>query len=388
MLVPRRRAESGICWFALLPPAVALEIFAILPADARARATLVCRAWRDFLAEPTAWARLDLSPASGVTVAITDAVLRGAVARALFQVAVMVLDGCDGISPEAFLEVAAYNAGTLRELTFVFEGNSHFWNFTQAVQLAQAAPQLHVFRVDACVSVAAATRMLRNEAPFGALQLRDLEIQDGEGEHAAEADVLALVAAVPQHASLRQIRFVGVRSVRTPAALDALATTVTAVALQSLWFVRCDLSPASAPALVRMLRDGALTTLWLNNDSQYLLHSPAAVQLADAIAANHTLLNLGFVDMLFWHNAAAAAAVMRAVTGHPSLQRFNLGGNDPPDLAVAAVALGALVAKTRLRCTSCAFSIHRCWAMRGCARCSTRWRTTHTCNRCTAPTWA
>jgi hypothetical protein len=65
-----------------LPHAVVLDIFARLPADVRARCALVCRGWRAVTSEPSLWTRLNLSPSSGVSVAVTDAVLRGAAARA------------------------------------------------------------------------------------------------------------------------------------------------------------------------------------------------------------------------------------------------------------------------------------------------------------------
>ena len=47
--------------------------------------------------------------------------------------------------------------------------------------------------------------------------------------------------------------------------------------------------------------------------------------------------------MLFWHDAAAAA-VVRALTGHLSVRKLALNHNNAPDKKFAGVALGALVA--------------------------------------------
>jgi hypothetical protein len=56
------RINPDAVTFASLPLLqLACRIFLALPADARGRASCVCRAWRDALAEPALWARLDMS---------------------------------------------------------------------------------------------------------------------------------------------------------------------------------------------------------------------------------------------------------------------------------------------------------------------------------------
>ena len=319
-----------------------------MPADARARAALVCRAWRDALAEPSVWARLDLLPTSGVTVALSEALLRGAAARAHGQLTALSLNCCEELPQAALLDVVTSNAGSLRELTCISKIEAAQFSILEVFDvedLLRAAPQLRVFNADVHASVADAARLLRNDPPFGALRLRALEFTEADDEHepAADADVLAVAAAVPRHASLERLHVIGAL-LHTPALLDALAAAVTASALPTLWLLRCGLSPASVPALVRMLRHGALTSLLLDNDGQLLLDAPAAVQLADTIATHDTLLHLRLEDVQLWHDAPAAAAVMRAVTGHPSLQNLDLSFNSPPDPAAAGAALGALLA--------------------------------------------
>ena len=74
---------AGVASFASLPHAVALAIFGEVPADQRARISLVCRAWRETLTDPAAWELLDLSAlSSGVSLYITEEILRGVAARA------------------------------------------------------------------------------------------------------------------------------------------------------------------------------------------------------------------------------------------------------------------------------------------------------------------
>jgi hypothetical protein len=47
---------------------------------------------------------------------------------------------------------------------------------------------------------------------------------------------------------------------------------------------------------------------------------------------------------MFWHDAAAAGTIMRAVTGHPHLKILGLAQNNSPDPFAAGAALAALVA--------------------------------------------
>ena len=70
--------------FASLPLPLAHRVFLALPVDARGRASCVCRAWRDALAEPSLWTRLDLSDVRVEGQRFLD-VLRGAAGRARNQ---------------------------------------------------------------------------------------------------------------------------------------------------------------------------------------------------------------------------------------------------------------------------------------------------------------
>jgi hypothetical protein len=85
---------SAAAFVSALPPALALRVFARVPADIRARCAAVCRAWRAALAEPAAWARLDLSLSSGVPWRrLTDRALRAAAAKAAGRLAALDVRG-------------------------------------------------------------------------------------------------------------------------------------------------------------------------------------------------------------------------------------------------------------------------------------------------------
>ena len=338
-----RSSRHDALGFASLPHAVALYVFSFLPADQRARAAVICRAWCAAVAEPSLWTRLDLSPASGVLQPVTDAMLRGAAALARGALEVLVLDGCDAISQDVQTEIVTANSGSLRELSCCYEnGTALFAGVLEALVLA--APQLQLFQAGTKASVADAIRMLRNEAPFGALRMRHLWVEhDDEQANVDETTVLELAAAMPRHASLTSL---GLNNVRlfTPAALDAVTAAALACGLRGLMLKRCSLSPASVPALVRLIGGGALASIHIDNEHSQLLDEPDAMELADAIAASRTLTRfaLGLVD--FWSDGVAAAAVVRALTGHPSVRVLKLAFNEPDDPAAAGAALGALVA--------------------------------------------
>ena len=156
--------------FASLPHAVVLTILGDIPADQRARLALVCRAWRDMVADPAAWACLDLSVrTSGITVAVTDATLRAAVARANGGLRFLYLDDCVALTAAAQLEVVTANAGTLHTLSTLYEQREGVapLPFHELEALARAVPQLEEFCADAQVTVArpraccATTRLLQ-----------------------------------------------------------------------------------------------------------------------------------------------------------------------------------------------------------------------------------
>jgi hypothetical protein len=68
--------------FSSLPHSLVVCVLAALPADERLRCAEVCKPWLAAVCDRSLWLRVDLSPESGVTHAVTDALLRAIAARA------------------------------------------------------------------------------------------------------------------------------------------------------------------------------------------------------------------------------------------------------------------------------------------------------------------
>jgi hypothetical protein len=337
-------ADSGA---SLLPHALALHVFSLLPADDHARAACVCRGWHTTLEEPSLWTRLDLSPSSGVRVRVTDAALAAAAGKARGQLAALDVSGCDDVTFDALLAVVQANGGALRELCAgAPEHNSlQFFGAGRIERLLQAAPQLIVCHAEVLnwSSVANARRTLRNEPPFQPLRMRALCVDSPGG--ADEAAVCEVAADIAAHASLRHLEL-PTAPLGTPAALGAVVDAALAGQMHSLCLLGCRLSPASAPALSRLLLgSGTLTELSISQLGQQLLDGPSAALLADALRANNTLHVLSLVGADIWLDPDAAVALLGACTGHPSLRTLNVARNCVLHVGAAAgAAFGALIA--------------------------------------------
>jgi hypothetical protein len=236
-----------------LPIALLQSVLARLPVDARARACLVCRAWNAALAERSLWAHLDLSPASGVAIAVTDAVLRAAAARAGGQLEALGLTSCDDVSYPALLAAVTASGATLNELHVRDNPSNNAeeraeLDILEVEALLRAAPQLRVVDVPVrCSSTADAARLLGGEL-FAPLRARALTVYELGAEAPDEAAVLALAAHVAGHAWLAELVLENV-PLNTAAALDALVDAALARRLRAVELWRCPLTPASAPAL-------------------------------------------------------------------------------------------------------------------------------------------
>jgi hypothetical protein len=146
------------------------------------------------------------------------------------------------------------------------------------------------------------------------------------------------------------------------------AASVLQRRLTLLDLYHCALSPASAPALARLVGGGALEALVLYGEPTLLLDEHSAVLLGNALRANTTLTSVAFKDLHLFSDAAAATALLGALTAHPTVQKldlsFNYGDEDlaPAALAAAGAALGALVAANapalrELRLEGCGLSV-------------------------------
>jgi hypothetical protein len=99
--------------FASLPLVLAQRIFLALLVDERARACCVSRAWRDALADPALWTRLDMSGVRPWRPLLP--MLLGALDRARGELLALDLSQ-RYVAQDDLLPVLTANAGSLREL--------------------------------------------------------------------------------------------------------------------------------------------------------------------------------------------------------------------------------------------------------------------------------
>jgi hypothetical protein len=364
MATSEEEEEAARATFASLPHTLALNVFARLPADARARAACVCTAWRTTINDVSLWTRLDLSPASGVTCTVNIMALCAAAVRARGGLTALDVSGCRALvggNSTALLIVVAVNAGALRELRVCEPADDTFkWRgalqLEAAEALLRAAPLLHVCELSITCNARAAPRLLRREPPFGvvcALGLR-VEFYTARPEdnflsarHAALAAVLAALAAEDDDTACQSLRFLHFlhAPLHTPADLDAVVGAALARQLPGLGLYACGLDSESAPALVRLLGSNALQTLHISHESLNSLDRPAAAVLATALRANDTLTSLTLCHCSLFHDAAVAATLLGALTAHPSLRKLNISYNYlSRSHAEVGALLGALVA--------------------------------------------
>ena len=283
------------CDFASLPLPVALSIFALLPADARARAAAVCQAWRHALtAEPSAWklwTELDLSEKSGITCARGDAALEGAAALARGRLRTLKLHNFSGnnfhphtFTDAALLRVVTANAG-LEELVSA-PGTCMTVEHVQA--LLAAAPALRRLVTCAWADTAATARaLLRREPPYGALRLLGVGIKDKSAASPLRDSngVIALAADAAACESLRQLA-VHYANLQAPEAMRALVDAVLARRLWHVELYECTFAPAVAlPQLARLIADGRAQLRGLVVEDSPTLFEDAGEEDVEALRA-------------------------------------------------------------------------------------------------------
>jgi hypothetical protein len=248
---------------------------------------------------------------------------------------------------ETIYAVAAENAGALVELRLAVAPLARLSNAVHLEQVLRAAPLLRVLDANLACSVAAeACRLLRNEAPFGPLRAHCL-FMAGLADAAA---VRSVAEGALSHAWLTGL-FAMLAPLNEPATLDAVVDMALHRRLTLLILHQCGLSPASAPALARLVAGGSLETLLVHGEPSHLLDEPAAVLLGNALRANTSLTSVTFKFVGLFADAAAVTALLGALTAHPTVQKLDLSYNfndaeepTPAALAAAVAALGALVA--------------------------------------------
>jgi hypothetical protein len=382
-------------------------VFACLPPHERARAALVCRAWRDVSYDVSLWMRLDLSrmrDAWARTDEDDDATLVGAAARARGSLQELDVSHRD-VGPSAVVllpALAALNARTLRTLRLgrmCVLTKRCWYNAHELARLLQRlralAPRLTQLEAAelTCGEGDVFTllggefddraRALETFVRVRLLTLRQSDNGDDGARGAPAVSAPAALGAVLARANKpAAVAFEEVR-LEADGALDALVDGMrsgdTGV-VASVAFTRCDLGRAPAPALARLLAgDGAPERLEVVSaahvaGAHWQPHVPVVAPLGDdddtaelgsALRANDTLTALTLSGVLdFWRGGGVAAALLDALTGHATLRTIDvsrsgltraaeellpalLAGAPPAadaDAAPVAAALGALLA--------------------------------------------
>jgi hypothetical protein len=153
-----------------------------------------------------------------------------------------------------------------------------------------------------------------------------------------------LAADVVAHPWLTELGIFSIR-LNAPGALDAVVDAALARQLTGLALVSRGLSPASAPALARLLGSASLVSLLISGGHDQLLDAAAAVTLGAALRESRSPLCLSLESVLFWHNPGAARELLRALA-HRRLSYLRLSSNRAhhAQRAAAGAALGEFVA--------------------------------------------
>ena len=353
----------------LLPPALTLHVFGLLPVDARACAACVSRAWCSALADWQLWTRLDLSPSSGVRVFVNDTVLLGATAKARSQLVALDVSDCEYLSRDALLTAVRTHGGTLRELRCGASVDTYQTLDTDALRrLLQAAPLLTVCEaalLGAC-NVPEVRRMLRGEPPFEQLRLRALCVNFVSGHRRTREEtansrsvaVIGLAAELGTHAWLKQLALINaykndhsadedaVDDASATAAIDAVVDAALVRGLESIRFVDCKLIPDFLPALARLVNGGTLTSLTIVQH-HYMFDAPSMALFADAVRASSALTTLVMCGLVVHGESERIPVLLGALTGHHSMRTLCILGHfngQPCGTDEMGGTLGALVA--------------------------------------------
>ena len=345
-------AISDAVTFASLPLALACCIFVALPPDARGRAACVCRAWRDTLADPSLWTRLEMERFRAYERYVS--VLHGAAARARGQLLYLDLSE-QGASWDVLLPVLTANAGSLRELRLFHDFDSDVPRPPTIAEVMAAAPLLQVLTdEDLTCTWEDAPRLLRGEPPYAPLLLqirRTLSVSFNDRGHggmqrfgpfaAALADA-TLQPSLLQHCIYRA-------DTADAAVMGALADAAVARRLPKL-SLQCCTPPAAVP-FARLLADGLLADLEVHPDDSLDPLVPAfdaagAALVADALRVNTTLTHVNFCCAELCADVRVACTLLGALVGHPRLRHLEITGEDTPEEHRDAfgAALGALIA--------------------------------------------
>jgi hypothetical protein len=332
-LVEAERALAREALAPLPPNAVAL-VFRSLTVDVRLRCRQVCRAWCAFLEERRLWTELDLN--WHILPSATGALLAAAAARSGQTLRELNVDGSDRITFAHLLPAVQASGGTLDTLKACL-GNTNLLaasSPTEVRQLLAAAPRLR--RLVCCIKCTPpeAIQLLCDPA-CAAVQLAGVWLLTSTRGEA----VAPLWPALTAQPMLELVRWTG-----PLASVALLLASVAHRRLGTVYIEEAGLTPADLPALTGLLTAaGQLDELRISNGRAPLLVGEGVALFSAALRRSSVLASLHLLDVRLWDSADDAAAVLGALTNHPTLETLIVAGNVPPS-AVAKVAAGKLLA--------------------------------------------
>lgn len=340
--------EKKTIVLAPLPSDVALIVFKFVPVDSRLRCLEVCRGWRAFLAEAplSLWAVCDLSS----VFRRTHRLLTAAAARARGALEELDISGSSLVqgpplfgTVEQLRPVLQANTGLRRLRT----GRSLLFSAAEIESLLTAAPRLCVLECGARL-MGAETRFrippLLLDPRFSLVRLNALKIvADGVPP---VLDVAGTVARAALHSCIVSLELWD--APLNNEALDAVVE-LAIMQLRHLQLFNARLSPASLPALTRMLERGSLSKLCIGNSDRALLQGPSLPPFCAALQTSTVVeLELRRVDM--WSSFSSGQSVIAACTAHQTLRSLDISGNSTEGQAAAVgAALASLCSAVSCR---------------------------------------
>jgi hypothetical protein len=353
------RLRSAVVRFDALPEPVLRVLFLALPVDARARAACVCRSWRAFLADPSLWQVLDLTPAGGVAAErLTLNLIRGASRRAAGQLRSFSLNHAFVPNffdmPEWLVNLVWSDGAQLQQVN-----TDLALNVAQLDRVFAAAPRLQVLNASVSDTCAALIPVLRNDAPYGPLRISALSVGApgflGNGP-VDPADMLALAAAVAAHESLKDL---SIRGLQFAPGLKALVDVAAERRVSSLSINDCALDADTVPALARLLQRGSLTRLTVSCNGFPSAQEESVPVLSAALRSCRTLTHL-LLMLVPLHGAThrTVTELLDAAASLPALSELDLSDSRLQDTTAFGRTLGALLAANlpslrTLRVTAC-----------------------------------
>ena len=327
------RLRSASTLHNALPEEALRVIMLALPVDARARAACVCRYWRAFLADPSLWQVLDLTPAGGVVAErVTENLLRGAVARAAGHLRSLSINRVPDMRGSTF-DLIVSDGSELQQIS-----TDWFLAVPNLDRVFAATPRLQELNAPVSDGCTALLPVLRNDPPYGPLRVSGLEV---DFEDNADVDALAFAAAVAAHESLTSLSLANAAFAR---GVNALVDAATERRISRLEVNDCALDAETFPALARLLQRGSLTKLELFNCDWFHNAEESVPELCAALRTCRTLTHLKFGLLQF--NAASHRTVtelLDAAAALPALSVLDFYGGRVLDTAAFGRALGALL---------------------------------------------